>query len=227
MAWLGKRGLRRALAALLLLSLCGVGGCLSRGAVQKQRYGIVLERDSQVTGPGHGILRVSIMRAAPAFERKAFIYRKSDLTWVSDFYNEFFSAPGVMLRENLLVWLDDAGIFEYVIAGGDAHPDWILESRIESLYGDGRDTEQLSTVAFLQFTLLDATKPRRPIVFQQGYQTRTPLGEKSPDAYARGVEAVLSEVFARLESDLRALVEERAASATPHPPGEGEAAGDQ
>ncbi|MBW2271825.1 MAG: hypothetical protein JRG96_01035 [Deltaproteobacteria bacterium] len=222
MAWTGKHGLRRSLAMVLLLSLCSAGGCLSRGAVQKQRFEVTLERESTAAGPGAGILRVSIVRAAPSFERKAFIYRRSDDTYVSDFYNEFFSAPGVMLRENLLRWLEASDIFEYVVAASDSNPDWILESRLEALYGDSRDANHLSTEARLRFTLLDATQPRRPIVFQQSYEARTEVAERKSDAYLRSVRVVLSEIFGKLEGDLRSAVEAHAESGAAPPPGEGE-----
>jgi hypothetical protein len=213
MAWTGKRSLSGPLVLLLLLSLCGVGGCLSRDAVEKQRYAVMLERASGATGPGTGVLRVSIVRAAPAFERKSFIYRRSENTFVSDFYNEFFSAPGVMLRENLIAWLGDSGIFEYVVATSDADPDWILESRLEALYGDGRKQEHLSAVVSLQITLLDASDAKRPIVMQQSYEAVRELADKNPENYLHSVEAALVSIFGELEADLRELIETHAASA--------------
>lgn len=213
MAWTQRHRVRRTLAAVLFLALCSAGGCLSRGAVQKQRYGIKLEREAGATGPGSGVVRIAIVRAAPAAERKSFIYRNSELTYVSDFYHEFFSAPGVTLRENLLVWIDESGIFEYVVTASDTNPDWILESRLQTLYGDGRDKEQMSTLARLQFTLLDAGQPSRPIVFQRTYERTVELAERSPEEYVRGVELVLTRIFSEFEVDLRSVVEEHTASA--------------
>jgi len=113
----------------------------------------------------------------------------------------FIPEPGVMLRENLIAWLEASGIFQYVVAASDTAPDWILESRLETLYADRRGSEGMAAVASLKFTLLDATDPRRSIVFQENYEARAELEGRSPDRYVIGVETVLAQIFGRLERD--------------------------
>ena len=76
--------------------------------------------------------------AAP-FRSKSLVYRQDELKYESDFYNEFFVAPGAMLTEGVSAYLSTAGVFKDVLpANANADGDFVLEGFVSELYGDNR-----------------------------------------------------------------------------------------
>ncbi len=192
---------RRLLVALGCAALLGTG-CLSKSFPEKRRFQWTPERSGEALAACECSLRIERVRVARAFERRRFVYRTGEGTFEEDFYNEFYSPPGMEVRKAAGHWLDDSGAFARILGATDvARADWLLQGRVNELYADVREREARAVLE-VEFTLLDA-RPNRPVeAFRKRYGAASPT-ERSADgihaAWGRGLEQILAE----LEQDLR------------------------
>lgn len=94
-------------------------------------------------------------RVSPRYEGKGFTYRRSELSYESDFYNEFFISPGSLIAEEVDRWLTAAGLFQYVTDFPIyLEPDYILEGEVTDLYGDYRTSKTPTAIMGIRFFLL-------------------------------------------------------------------------
>jgi ABC-type uncharacterized transport system auxiliary subunit len=188
--------------AALALSLGCLGG-LSKSPPEKRRYVFDIERGEATEADGKGVLRVERFRVSRLFERKGFVYRTGGDRFENDFYNEFFAPPGVLLREAVGMWLGDSALFSNVIGGTDStRADWLLEARVNQLYGDLRDARAPQAVMEIHFTLLDARSPTLTAVFTKRYSARVDAADRSPEAILAAWNSSLVQILSQLEADL-------------------------
>ena len=82
-----------ALAALALaVALTGCG--LTRPAPVKNTFLLDPPLPPVVSAPKPGTLRIGAFNVSAPYRDRAFTYRTGDVKFESDFYNEFFVAPG-------------------------------------------------------------------------------------------------------------------------------------
>ncbi len=202
---MGRIGL---VAAALLLA--GLSGCLSRSAPEKQRFVLTPQRETlphvDAAPESHAsseILRVERVRVEPLFERKGFVYRTGEDTFASDFYNEFFSPPGRVIRKATTIWMTEAPLFGRVLdPATPGKPDWLLEGDVSLLYADLRNREEPLAVMEIQFSLLDVA-PSYEVVFEGRYSARTEAERATAPAIAEAWTKSLAEILSALEADLR------------------------
>lgn len=213
--------MRRTRAALLLGALVLAAGCfggLERRPPEKQRF--MLEPSSAVApvsaasafAPSPSVLRVARVRVSPVFDQKGFVYRTGPSTFETDFYNEFFSPPGILLREALLDWLDGTQLFSAVARNSAADADWVLETDVDQLLADQRSSGPPNACLEVVFRLIDARS--RKIAFEKRYTASEAAADRSPatlvDAWNRALGSVLSE----LVRDVRPLTAPSASAGT-------------
>jgi cholesterol transport system auxiliary component len=197
---------RRVLATLGLAFVALAAGCLSREPLRKQRYAFDVERTGAAAGPGRGVLRIGSVGVAPVYERKPFVYRVGDDEYRSDFYNEFFAPPGLLIRETTFEWLAASGVFANVVQSGEVPADWVLGARVLRLYGDHRDPGGLESVMEIEFTLLRRRAAGSEIVLQKVYAARVPVPQRNAESVFAGWGDGLARILSELEGDLRAAV---------------------
>ena len=61
------------------------------------------------------VLTVRRIRVTPKYEGKGLVYRLSELSYESDFYNEFFISPVSMFTEEIRKQLSESGLFKIVV----------------------------------------------------------------------------------------------------------------
>ena len=204
--------MRRPVLFVLVGALClaSLSGCLTRSYPEKRRYLLEPTREGlPPVGAPRGTLalsgaalRVERIRVDPLFERKGFVYRKGKERFESDFYNEFFAPPGVVIRKAVATWLAESPLFEAVLepgAPGDA--DLVLEGQVTLLYADLRSPRAPRAVLEIQFTLLDV-EPSYEVVFEKRYSVTSESERASAPAIARAWSKGLSEILSALEADL-------------------------
>jgi uncharacterized lipoprotein YmbA len=187
------------------VTLCVMmAGCLSKKYPVKQRHVMRIQRAGASTPASLGVLRVGRMRVSPLFERKGFVYRTGDTTFEQDFYNEFFVPPGVLLRKATLDWMGASSLFSSVIDAADAATaNWLLQGRMEKLYGDFRDGDAPRAVLAIEFTLLDLASPQHDVALRKTYAREVEAAVASPAAVMAAWNQALSQILAELEADLR------------------------
>jgi ABC-type uncharacterized transport system auxiliary subunit len=153
------------------------------------------------------VLRLERVRVASPFERERFIYRTAETSFQSDFYRQFTSPPGVLVRQTTRDWLASSGLFAAVLdRGGDLAADWLLEGEVLELYADLRRGTAPSAVLSVEFRLLDARSHPAEAVFQRRYAESVAAASPEPEALVAAWSELLGRVLTALEADLRSLV---------------------
>ncbi len=152
-------------------------------------------------------VEISRFNVSPGSEGKEFIYRTGELSYESDFYNQFFRPPGAMLTEVAGRWLNDAHLFEDVFGSvTQADADYFMEANVVRLYGDFRSSPK--AVMEIQFVLLkyapdssydDNTK----VVLGKNYSSEIPIQSTAPGALMQGWNTALGEILNAFLADLK------------------------
>ena len=201
-----KRGRRRGwqwgLTFLLLFPGCVA---LERSYPDKHFFVLEIEAVKPVNAPGHGVLQISSVRISPRYEGKNFIYRLSDTSYESDFYDEFLIAPATLIAEELVKGLTRAELFQHVIdSSNQLPPTHTLEAAVTALYGDFRNSGAPKAVLEMECFISKSTAGKSEIVVQKRYAKAVALEGRSPDALVKGwnraLEAILTDLIADLKS---------------------------
>ncbi|MBW2057559.1 MAG: membrane integrity-associated transporter subunit PqiC [Deltaproteobacteria bacterium] len=189
----------------LLVFLSVLPGCLSRSYVEKHTYMLDVSRDGEVAPPENGIvLRVRKLRISPQYEGTGFVYRTGDLSYQSDFYNEFFTSPDSMITEEVLAWLAKSGLFQHVVDYTDQmESTYVVEGTITDLYGDYSRGTQAKGVMAVELFFIEDVAGRSRILLQKRYRREIPLKGDSPEALVEGWNKALQHILRQFESDLR------------------------
>jgi uncharacterized lipoprotein YmbA len=197
-----QRGWRWGLMFLLLLAGCVT---LERSYPDKQFFVLEIEAVKPIHTPGHGVLQISSVRISPRYEGKSFIYRLSDTSYETDFYDEFLIAPATLIAEELVKGLTRAELFQYVIdSSSQLPPTHGMEAAVNALYGDFRNSGAPKAVLEMEFFVSKATAGKSEIAMQKRYAQAVALEGRSPDALVKGwnraLEAILRDLIADLKS---------------------------
>jgi ABC-type uncharacterized transport system auxiliary subunit len=204
----GSAAVALAVAASLALGC----GAFTRRPLEKQRFVLTPGVPAAHAGPPIAtVLRVDLVRGSQLVANRGFLYQTSADTLTSDFYNELFAPPAVLVRDALLEWLRASGRFAAVVRGSKARPQWILESDLETFLADLRDPAVPSARLELAVRLLDARADDARLVFARRYAEREPAASHEPAALVEAWSRALARALAAIESDTGAAV---AAAAT-------------
>ena len=186
-----------------------VGGCnglVSRPALVKHTFLLDPPLPAPVAGPPKPIaVRVGAINVAAAFRGKQFVFRRGDLAYESDFYDEWFVPPATMLADAVAKALAAARVFQRVVPHGTAGSaeEFLLEGFASAFYGDARTTAQAAELA-ITFYLTAVDVPGSAPVWSKEYSARRPLAAAEADALAGALNAALGTILRDLAADLAA-----------------------
>lgn len=158
-----SRGASRGLAAIVGVACFAVGGCnLAQPYQATGQFGLVTpdratanETRSAQPAARHGAIRISRLRVNPPSNSRHFLYRMDEVTFASDYHNEFVAPPERLLGAALVDEMLATGPFASVIEpGGTADAALRLETTVSELHGDFRDLEAPKAVIRARFVLL-------------------------------------------------------------------------
>jgi uncharacterized lipoprotein YmbA len=153
----------------------------------------------------NGVLLVSSLRVSPRYESRSFVYRRSESSYESDFYNQFLVSPGAQLTEEVRRALGQAQVAQYVVgASSQSEPTHVLEGTVDALYGDFRDLSSPKAVLEMEFFLSKESSIRAEIITRKRYSKSVAVNGRTPEALVQGWNEGLSEILAALVADLRA-----------------------
>jgi cholesterol transport system auxiliary component len=193
---------------LLVLLLAGCVS-LSQNPPEKRYFALEVVREGNAMPrlPG-AMLDVRRFRASPSLGREL-VYRESEARYESDFYNQWFVAPDVMLTQQTLNWLAAAGLFQYVMdSSASLLPTHILEGTVTALYGDYRANPGKAILG-LQFVLMHDTAASTEIIWHSQYRKEVEIQKPSPEALVSGWNEALRIILTDLETDLNQAVRAR------------------
>lgn len=194
----------RWLPVLLALGLMASGCSLKQAAPVKATFLIETPRTAPARAiPAPMTLRVRPIQVAEPFEGREFVYRKSELSFESDFYHGFLVPPRALVTSQARRWLETSGLFRAVLdPTSKADATHTLEGNVTALYGDYRDQAAPKAVLAIQFVLLHEEGAAPQIVFQRGYRQEVPLDGRGAEALAKGWSKALAQILTALEGDL-------------------------
>jgi uncharacterized lipoprotein YmbA len=193
------------------VALLTFAGCvsLSTNYPEKHYYALEAPRDDGPFSPvSHTLLKVRKFRISPSFEGKEFVYRISDARYEADFYNEWFVSPNAMLTQQVLNWLTEADVFQYVMdSAGPLSATHSLEGNVTALYGDYRSAPSKAVLSLQVFLVHESSSPA-DILLHQEYRQEIELTEKSPEALVKGWNEALRLIVHALGEDLSRTLQE-------------------
>ncbi len=189
------------LLAVLLLAGCFSG--FTRNPPEKQRFMLQPTQAAQVSDAKAGVLRVARVRVSPVFDTKGFVYQNGPNSFETDYYNEFFSPPGILLREAVLSWLEASQLFVPVSRDSAAEASWVLETDVDQLFADQRGGGAPEAHLEIVFRLLDART--RKIVFEKRYSAQERTADDTPGALVETWNRELGSMLAELVQDVRPI----------------------
>jgi len=215
--------LSKQLAGGIALLVLFCSGCVSLERSSPERHYFVIEVPPSANSPEPAsdlILSVGNLRISPRYADRSFVYRTSDTSFESDFYNQFLTSPDTMISEELRKGLAAARQFKYVLGPADAQqPNYVLEGSVNALYGDFRNPSQPAAVLELEFFLYNDNSNGSGLVAQKRYLKSVRVNERSPEALVKGWDQALQEIIAALTTDLNSMNLSSRSSTPPVSPG--------
>jgi cholesterol transport system auxiliary component len=181
-------------------------GCVSleRSYPEKRYFVIQIEEPKRAGADNGQILAVTNLHISPRYADRSFVYRTSEAEYEADFYNQFLSAPAILISEETRKALA-AAPFKFIVApSSPLTPNYVLEGSINALYGDFRNLSAPAAVLELEFFLHNENPASPGVVLQKRYRKSIPLKERSPQALARGWSDALEAIVADFVADLGA-----------------------
>jgi cholesterol transport system auxiliary component len=189
---------------LAIIMMCPTG-CLDLKKSYPEKRSFVLDVGAppqETPANGAIVLKINKLRVSPIFAGRAMVYRVADLQYETDFYDEWFVAPGTLVTQQVHQWLSRSAGFEMVVVGTNhVEPTHLLEGTVTEFYGDFRAAPR--AVLGLELHLLDALHERQ--FFRRTYHQDVPLSDQSSDALARGLTEALRAVLVDVAKDIAAV----------------------
>jgi uncharacterized lipoprotein YmbA len=193
---------------LMLVGLLGLAGCSFKKAyAAKETFLIEAPRvGSELRAEFGAVLRVRSFNVTAPFQTKSFVYRETELGYVTDFYRQFLVPPRSMLGEVARQWLAESGLFGVVLdAASRIEPTHTVEGNVTGLYGDYREPDAPEAVLRLQLYLLQETPDGPRVVFHRGYEASVPLEDRGAEDLVRGWSRGFAQILTAFEGDVAGL----------------------
>lgn len=190
---------------LFIALIIGCGG-INKSYPERTYFLFEVSEPSNPLTPVQGTtVEVKRFSISPGNEGKEFVYRTTDIQYLSDFYNQFFRPPSVILTEAVTQWLDQAQVFEDVLNPiSQAFPIYFIEGNVVELYGDYRNQSAAKAVMKIQFYLLKTSDlgDQPNIVFGKTYESEQPIGSATPPNLMNGWNLALEDILGEFLKDL-------------------------
>jgi len=196
---------RAALILALATAVFAAGCTLTRPAPVKQSYLLDPVFPAPAANMQTGTLRMGTVNVGAPFRGRSFVVRDSEFVYDSDFYHEFFVAPGIMIADATAQALARGKVFTVVTRPGvvvDA--DWILDGFVGTVHADARDAANPAAVLEIRYFLSRDDGGASAPVWSRAYAKRVAFAGSNTGAYVVALNSALSEVLAELARDLAA-----------------------
>jgi cholesterol transport system auxiliary component len=204
--------------ACLIVIMTSAAGCFDLKKSYPEKRSFVLdvgEPQHEAAADGTIVLRINKFRVSPLFAGRAMVYRVAELQYESDFYDEWFVAPGTLVTQQVHRWLSSSAGIQLVVMGTNhVEPTHLLEGTVTEFYGDFRESPR--AVLGLELHVIDAIHERQQ-VFRRMYRQDVPLRERSSDALAQGLTEALRAILIDVARELAALERVRPPTSSSRP----------
>ena len=190
------------IVAGLVLACFGCGG---PNPYNKRQFVLDVNLAGQsIAGDGEVILDVRRFTIDSRFDSKGIVYRKGELEYEADFYNEYLVAPEVMITEQTRMWLSRTGLFKKVLEPGSLlEPTHTMEANITALYADFTTESAPAAVMEASFFVIAHEPSEGTIVYANDYKASASLAGRTPEDIIRGLNQCLEQVLSDLQQAIQ------------------------
>jgi len=196
----------RTTITVLLASIVGVSGCISRPPLNRQTFTFSAQATAATNVfASDRVVAIRKFQIAPPFDGRSLVYRTGEFSYARDPYAEFLDLPDEGLRAEVRGLLRQDGAFGAVLEAGSAlKANTLAEISVSELFGDFRGTEHPAAVLTMRFVFLDAPEgvPENPIL-EREYSRRIALNARTAAALVEGWNKALAEICAEASTDFR------------------------
>ncbi|MCR9141555.1 MAG: ABC-type transport auxiliary lipoprotein family protein [bacterium] len=196
-----------AIAALTAFTTAACLGSLEKEYPEKRFFALsaessVQQRSTLEASMFADALKIGRFRVSPRFASRGLVYRRSDVSYETDFYNEFLTGAAVNITEETRRWLSKSGIFARVVdLSSQVDACYILEAQVNEIYADLRQ-DQPASVIDVQFILL---RYGEAVMFERSYAANAGAASSDGAALVRAHNQNLVTILGKLENDLKQL----------------------
>lgn len=205
---ISKKALAVCFAACVLLVVSA--GCvkLERPSLDRKYYTLSAIHSGQNVYTNGTVKNLIVRRikVSPSYEDRDLVYRISENSYESDYYNSFFVSPVSMLTQELKVWMADSGVFANVLGTESMGVGtFLLEGVVNSLYGDLSGSSPMAVIN-MQFFMFDNSNPDMPIIYSRTFSKKVIATSSSAPAIVAAMNKGFTDIFSELEKDIAAVV---------------------
>ena len=190
--------------ALLLASVFGLTGCISRPALNKQTFTFNAPAISATNVVvGDRVLGIRSLQIAPPFEGRSLVYRTGEFSYMRDPYAEFLGPPAEDLLAPMRGWLRNSGNFIAVTEAGSAlKSNTLVEISVSQLFGDFRRPAHPMAILTARFVFFDASNSvGAKVILQKEYSRSIPVSAPNAAVLMDGWNRALAEILTEVSSD--------------------------
>jgi ABC-type uncharacterized transport system auxiliary subunit len=193
------------------LPLAALTVILFSGCVGKQHLDITYysldtpEIGKVIAEPKLGTVFVRDFYMNPTFEDKNFNYQTGDLTYETDFYNQFKLSPRSLFTTLMRSTLKESGLFKAVLMPESSMiSDYALEADVQKFCADFRDPQNPKAYLSINFSLSYNPKKglERPVLFTKTYTQAVPVAKRSAAEVAKAWNTAYANIARQLVQDL-------------------------
>jgi cholesterol transport system auxiliary component len=198
---------RAVAVALAAAAVLAIGACsFTRPPPVKQLYLLAPTTPPRVATPQPGALRVGSVSIAGPFRDRSFVVKVGDFRYETDYYDEFVVPPSALLAEQTSRALSRSRAFAHVAAPGTpAQADYVLDGFVSALYADHSESGRCKAVIAVNYYLSQPDAGSGVPFWSEDYRREVDCGDGDADHYVAALNTALSEILAKLVTDLSAL----------------------
>jgi cholesterol transport system auxiliary component len=196
--------MRKTIYFIFILIFTLTAGCLSKKYPDKKQYAfdIPAPKTIKIASPGQ-ILEIDNTTITPQFSSVNFTYRISAISYLTDYYNTFFSPPTQQIDQIITNYLTQTGLFRYVTNDDDyGQANYTLHAKVLELYADYRHKQNPRGIIAIQFTLFKQTELETTMIMDKTFREAVPLSSKDSqsliNAWTQGLEKILQGLTLKL-----------------------------
>jgi hypothetical protein len=149
------------------------------------------------------ILLVKNFTVNPVFDSHGFVYRIGKNKYVTDYYNEFLSAPARLITDKTAENLYSSSHFTSASGNMQKEIDYRLSGKITSLYGDFQDSKHPKAIIELRITLEKNTGSSFELIHNKTYYIKENIISQEPDQLITGWNKGLIKIVSAFIADFR------------------------
>ncbi len=186
---------------LVMLSLFVLFGCgmMAQPVESPNNYAIVADYPAKTYTKKYETLLIDGVRVESPFNNTQMVFRLSDVSFESDYYNRFITEPGAIIENQIPTLLIRSGVVANTVPyNAGVSTNLVLKTVVTKLFGDFRKGQTPTAVMEIQFILVDSSSVRPAIIFDKKILSKVELSDKTPEALAKGLGNAFSEIIEEL-----------------------------